>query len=78
MCDRFTQTFPWDRADLPEPCEGPFGAQVQSFTLPGWMAGDLPPDTEPADISASDGELQFRLGACRYRYDRLGLTRTDD
>ena len=63
------------RVDLSEPCVGPFGTQVRSFTLPGWMVGDLPPDTEPADISASDGEIQFRLDAYRYRYDRLGLTR---
>ena len=66
------------RVDLPEPCVGPFGAQVRSFTLPGWMAGDLPPDTELTDLSASDDEIQFRLGAYRYRYDRLGLTRIDD
>ncbi len=66
------------RIDLPEPMRGPFGTRVRSFTLPGWVAGDLPLDTEPAELSASDGEIRFRLDAHRYRYDRLGLARIDD
>ena len=65
------------RVDLPEPLQGPFGARVRSFTLPGWMAGDLCPEAEPEEISASGGEIRFRLGARRYRYDRLGLTMGD-
>ena len=66
------------RVDLPEPLQGPFGARVRSFTLPGWMAGDLCPEAEPEEISASGGELRFRLGARLYRYDRMGLRRADD
>ena len=66
------------RIDLPGPLRGPFGAWVRSFTLPGWMASDLPLDAEPTEASAFGGEIRFRLGAHRYRYDRLGLAMTDD
>ena len=65
------------RIDLPEPLQGPFGARVRSFTLPGWMAGDLCPEAQPEEISACRGEIRFRLGARRYRYDRLGLSMID-
>ncbi len=66
------------RIELPEPLHGPFGARVREFTLPGWMVNELPLDAEPSEISASDGEIRFRMGAHRYLYDRLGLARVDD
>ena len=65
------------RVDLPEPLQGPFGAPVRGFTLPGWMAGDLCPEAEPEEISEHCGEIRFRLGARLYRYDRMGLSMID-
>lgn len=66
------------RIELPESLRGPFGVLVREFTLPGWMAGDLRPDAEPTEISASDGEIRFHIGEHRYCYNRLGLARADD
>lgn len=66
------------RVDLPESLCGPFGTRVRSFSLPGWMVNDLPLEVQPTEVSDSNGEIRFQLGALRYRYDRLGLARIDD
>ena len=62
------------RVELPEPMRGPFGAQIRTLNVPGWMAQDIPEDTAVTDVTIGDGEIGFCLGSKTFRYDRLGLS----
>ena len=62
------------RVELPAPVRGPFGTQVRTLNIPGWMAQDMPEDTAVTDVTIGDGEISFCLGPKTFRYDRLGLS----
>lgn len=61
------------RAVLDEPVLGPFGREVEEITLPAWMAPGAAEEGEAEVVRSGDGEVVFRFGTKRYRYDRLGL-----
>ncbi len=68
-----------DRAVPFQPAvKGPFGQQVATLNIPGWMAENMDDSVEPEDIQACDGGFLFRLGEAFFRYDRLGLRKADD
>lgn len=52
---------------------GPFGCAVDRLTIPGWMAGDAPPEDEPIIEKHVEGEFRFRLGKRHFEYGRWGL-----
>ncbi len=59
--------------DFEPPFVGPFGQAVERLTIPGWMAGDAPPETVPV-VDASDAEgTSFRLAERMFHYGRWGL-----
>ncbi len=64
------------RVKLSKPLDGPFGSQVRSFVIPGWMApanmADLA-DNAPGIVRADGHTLKFRLGNKEFTYDRFGL-----
>ena len=62
------------RVELPEPLGGPFGTQVRTLNIPGWMAQEIPEDTAVTDVTIGNGEIRFCLGPKTFRYDRLGLS----
>ena len=59
------------------PQRGPFGHDVQSFSIPGWMAKAEEEDLEPENIRYESGLIRFRYGSHEYCYDRFGLSRAD-
>ena len=66
------------RVDLPARQPGPFGQSVSGFTIPGWMADGLGEIAVPEEVTAINGEIQFRLEGVAFLYDRLGLRRASD
>src|SRR3546814_2993999 len=51
----------------------PFGKEVRVFTLPGWMAPDVPADAK-MQASSRDGTVTIRFGDLELLYDSRGLT----
>ena len=62
------------RVPLPDAVIGPFGKDVRTLNIPGWMVEDVNEDENAELIDESPGALRFRLGARTFLYDRFGLT----
>ncbi len=63
---------------LPERPRGPFGADIDAVTVPGWMAHEIPEDaTVDVRPGQEDGRagLYLTLGPTMFFYDRWGLKR---
>ncbi|MEI6987625.1 MAG: hypothetical protein WCK65_16040, partial [Rhodospirillaceae bacterium] len=61
--------------ELPAPCPGPFGWEVTTLPLPGWMVPDAPLDATITEVTAADGAVRFHFAGRAFVYDRLGLRR---
>lgn len=69
------------RIVLPDPVQGPFGKDVQTFNLPAhWFPGALPTKDEIDAARAEPGhddDLLLRIGDRTLIYDRAGVRRSD-
>ena len=66
------------RVELPSPARGPFGVDVQVFTIPAFQSRGIPPDAVAVVTSASAGTVRFAVGPSPFVYDRLGLRPESD
>ena len=69
------------RIILPDPVQGPFGKDVQTFNLPAhWFRGALPTKDEIAAARAEPGhddDLLLRVGDRTLIYDHAGVRKSD-
>lgn len=65
------------QVDFEEPATGPFGLKIYGMSIPGWMVQGADDDEIAEDVHEGSGWVEFRFGAGRYRYDRLGLAAQD-
>jgi CRISPR-associated endonuclease/helicase Cas3 len=61
------------QVEFDDPVDGPFGSSIYGMSIPGWMVEGAADDETAEDVRASSGAVNFRFGARRYQYDRLGL-----
>ena len=66
------------RVTLPEPLVGPFGQQVRTLSIPGWMVDETTKDDTLEVVDTRSGAIRFRFGSRDFRYDRFGLVRVGD
>lgn len=59
--------------DFDPPFAGPFGLAVERLTIPGWMAGAVPPDAVAVVDDSGSGGTLFRLAERGFHYGRWGL-----
>ncbi len=67
------------RVQLRQPVVSPFGKSVREFSVPGWMAREVPEDEEYAEgVRVAIAGVNFAWGAIDWRYDAMGLRKSDD
>ncbi len=65
-------------ATFPEVRQSPFGNQLKSLRLPGWMVRDCSDDELIiSEVEVSDGIITFSVCGRQFIYDRLGLRKKD-
>lgn len=66
------------RVEFEEPFTGPFGHRLWELTIPQHLCEHVPADVERAtSVHTDDDGCTFRFGTLTFRYDRLGLRRTE-
>lgn len=65
--------------ELSERWVSPFGEAIDRLNIPGWMAEDIEPSEEKAEVKQkTKTELLFCWGTINFSYSRRGLARPDE